>query len=94
MAPFFVPYLELTVESGVGDLVTTDPQIVMSRSTDGGRTFKYERSRSIGAQGQYERRAVWRRNGRVDRFDIYRFTISDPVKFSAIQLTADIEAGP
>lgn len=93
MGPFFVPWIELTVESGVGDTTTTDPMVTMSRSRDGGRTFQGSRPRPIGAQGEYSRRAIWRRNGRVDRYDVYRFNFSDPVKFVAAQLTAEIEAG-
>jgi len=92
MEPFFVPWMELTVESGMGSL-TRDPVVVMSRSTDGGKTFKYQRQRPIGKQGEYDRRAIWRRNGRVDRFDCYRFTFSEPYKYRVAQLTADIEAG-
>lgn len=90
MRPFFVPSLELTVESGVGNANATDPQIRMARSLDGGKTFGDDRTRAIGKVGEYNRRAIWRRNGRVSRFDVYRFTLSDPVKPVILQLTADI----
>lgn len=88
--PYFVPYLELTVESGVGNSSDPDPQIVLERSLDGGKTFTYSRARPMGKVGEYQRRAVWRRLGRVSRFDLYRFTLSAPVKPVIIALTADI----
>ena len=77
---FSVPALELTIESGVGDATTTDPQIRMQYSRDGGKTWSNERSRSMGAQGDYRKRQIWRRLGRFDRFAVFRFLLSDPVK--------------
>jgi hypothetical protein len=91
MEPFFVPYLEATIESGVGNTSATDPQIRLQISRDGGKNWSDERSRSMGEIGQYSRRAVWRRNGRSSRFDVYRLIMSDPVKPVLIQLTAQIE---
>lgn len=93
MDPLFVASLELSVESGVGNEGATDPLIVLSRSRDGGRTFPYRRPRPIGKQGEYHRRTIWRRMGRADTTDVYRFEIADPVKFVGIQLTAELRAG-
>jgi len=98
MQPFFVPKLELTVESGVGLLDddqptnAVNPSVQLQISRDGGKTWGESRSRPLGAMGEYNTRAVWRRNGRCKRFDVYRFTMSDPVKPVCIQLTAQIEA--
>jgi hypothetical protein len=86
---FSVPAIELTVESGVGSSVCPDPKIRMDRSIDG-KTWSDERTRSIGKVGQYSHRAIWRRNGRAARFEVFRFTMSDPVKPVFIQLMADI----
>lgn len=91
MEPFFLPLLEVTVESGVGTAACPDPQIRLQVSRDGGKTWSDERSRSMGAVGNYNRRAVWRRNGRSSRFDVYRLLMSDPVKPVILQLTAQIE---
>ena len=91
MNSFFVPSIELTVESGVGNTTVVDPQISMERSRDG-KTWSDPRSRSIGKMGEYDLRAVWRRNGYVNRFEIFRFTLTDQVKPVIIQLTADIVA--
>lgn len=91
MDPFFLPLLEVTVESGVGNTAAPDPQIRLQISRDGGKTWSDERSRSMGAVGDFNRRAVWRRNGRSSRFDVYRLLMSDPVKPVILQLTAQIE---
>jgi len=37
--------------------------------------------------------AIWRRNGRAARFEVFRFTMSDSVKPVIIQLTAEIIQG-
>lgn len=89
---FFVPYLELTVESGVGDNGTPDPQIRMSRSKDG-KTFTDEVSRGLGAVGEYNRRCIWRRLGRAARFELFKFVFSENVKFVIIKLEANIIGG-
>ena len=92
MQPFTVPKIELTVESGVGNASEPDPQVRLEISRDGGKTWSEERARSMGKVGEYNRRAIWRRNGRSARFDVYRFTTAAPVKFSGLQLTAQIES--
>jgi hypothetical protein len=89
------PEIELTIESGVG-LTTgqgSDPQIRMSFSDNGGRTFSAEQSRSFGKIGEWKKRAIWRRNGRVDSYRILRFTMTDPVKANIIRLDGVIEQG-
>jgi hypothetical protein len=97
MQPFFVPKLELTVESGVGLIEgsaenAVNPTVRLRISRDGGKTWGEWRSRPIGAMGEYSCRAVWRRNNRCGRFDVYQFAMSDPVKPVCIQLTGQIEA--
>jgi hypothetical protein len=92
MQSVFFPSLELTVESGVGNDAVPDPQIVLERSKDG-KTWSDPVSRSIGKIGEYNRRAIWRRNGRASRFELFRFTLSDAVKPVIIQLTANIIPG-
>ncbi len=84
-----VSMVEITVESGVGNSNRSDPKISMDISDDA-KTFKYERSRSMGKIGEYNRRAVWYKNGRSPRFRILRFKMSDPVKPSIIKLEAKV----
>ena len=90
MESFLVPEIELTVESGVGNAAAPDPKIGMARSRNA-KTWSDTRFRSIGKIGEYNHRAIWRRNGRSARFELFRFTMSDPVKPVIIQMTADIE---
>jgi hypothetical protein len=91
MESFVVPELELTVESGVGNSASRDPMVGLERSRDG-KTWSDARYRKIGKVGEYDRRVIWNRNGRASRFELFRFTMSDPVKPVFIQLTADILA--
>lgn len=92
MQAFTIPMLELTVESGAGNDDIEDPKITMDISVDGGKTYKDARPRSIGKRGDYRRRAIWRRNGRVSRLAVVRFTMTDAVETSILQLTADMRA--
>ena len=92
MQSVFFPSLELTVESGVGNTDVTDPQITLERSKDG-KTWSGPIARSIGKIGEYTRRAIWRRNGRAARFEVFRFTLTDAVKPVIIQLTANVIGG-
>ena len=90
---FFVPNLELTMESGVGlEGVTVEPQIRLSYSKDA-KTFNNEIWRGFGKIGEYFRRAIWRRLGRFSRFAVFRFEMSEPVKPVIIKLEADIVSG-
>jgi hypothetical protein len=91
MDSFVLPELELTVESGVGNSSAANPKVGLERSVDG-KIWSDARYRSIGKVGEYNRRVIWNRNGRASRFELFRFTISDPVKPVFIQMTADIVA--
>ena len=76
---------ELTMESGVGDLVTTDPKISLQTSKDG-KKFSDFLTRGMGKIGEYSRRIIWTRLGRFPRFSVFRFKMSDPVKPVVIKL--------
>lgn len=86
----FVNSMELTMEAGVGDLVTIDPQIRLSWSDDA-KTYGSELKRGIGKMGEYFKRSIWRRLGRVPRFRVFRFVMSDPVNPTIIKLEADLK---
>lgn len=88
MKPFRVASLELTVEAGVGDATTPDPKVRMSTSDDG-KTFTDEKIRSIGKIGRYGQRAIWYKLGRVPKFRLFKFVMSDPVKPVFIRLDAE-----
>lgn len=89
------PEIELFVESGVG-LTTgqgSDPKIRMSYSDNGGRTFSAEQSRSLGKIGEYNKRVIWRRNGRVPFSRVVKFTLTDPIKANILALKGTLEGG-
>lgn len=84
-----VPMIELVFEAGVGNTDRPDPVISMDVSEDG-KTWKYERRRSMGKIGEFRRRAIWYKNGRFPHFMILRWKLSDPVKPVIIKARATI----
>jgi hypothetical protein len=84
----------LDLETGVGlqSGQGSNPQIMVSVSKDGGRTFGNERLMSIGMVGQYKGpRATLRRFGAARDF-VFRFRMTDPVKF-AVTYGAAVQRG-
>ena len=88
--PFTVPFIEITVESGVGNSSSTDPKMRMSRSSNG-KTWSGERIRSVGKVGEYDHRVAWRRNGRSSRSEIYRFSYAENAKAVIRKVEATIQ---
>lgn len=87
--------IELLMESGVG-LTSgqgSDPQVRMSFSDNGARTFSSEFSRSYGKIGEYTRRTVWRRQGQVVRDRVLRFITTEPVRSNILGLVGNLEGG-
>lgn len=91
-ARVFMEKLELYIESGVS-LISgqgSDAQIIMSYSDDFGNTFSPERRVSVGPQGEYGYKIIWW--GLGDFYNrMFRFRMSDPVKWVLISLSADVE---
>jgi hypothetical protein len=97
-----VAMLEAVMETGVGQNnqtitsigqtldVDEDPQLRLSWSDNGGRTFTDELRRGLGKVGDYERRAMWRRLGDFNRSRVIKFEMSDPVRSVFIKLEADL----
>lgn len=52
--------LEIQCETGVGNAQDPDPQIILTYSKDGGRTFSNEMARPMGRVGEYLTRCIWR----------------------------------
>ena len=91
----FMPLFELDMQTGVG--VTTgqgsDPQVMVSFSRDGGRTWgTFEVWHSLGKIGQYLKRLRWKKNGWARQW-LIKVRISDPVPRVIIGATADITVG-
>lgn len=74
--------LTIDAETGVGDGSVNSsgsPTAWLSWSNDGGRTWSAEYSSSLGKQGEFRTRLIWRRLGSPkDR--VFRLKISDAVK--------------
>lgn len=84
--------LQVLVESGVGLAMGETPKAMLQWSDDEGRTWSSERWVSIGKQGRYQTRALWRRLGSF-RNRVFRLRISDPVKAVVMGATAKIKRG-
>jgi hypothetical protein len=86
--PVEFPAMELTCESGVGNIVAPgdDPVVTREISENGGKTFGNGTSRKLGKQGEYKKRQIWRREGQASRFWVYRFSMAGPFKKVIIKL--------
>lgn len=83
--------LEIHFEAGVGG--STDPQMWLDWSDDGGRTFSARKpARGLGKSGRFSTRARWLRLGR-SRDRIYRLTMSDNAKRVLISAHLEASAG-
>jgi len=93
--PIFMDYLELTADAGQGLVIGqgSDPQVMLDFSDDGARTWSSEFWSPLGKIGEYFRRTVWRRLGRVPDHSIYRFKITDSFKRVLIKLSAGVTSG-
>ena len=92
--PAFVSELKLTMQAGVGTIAGLDPQIKMEFSDDHGHTFGNGYFRSYGKIGKYEMFPSWRRQGRVPRDRVLRFTTTEPIKSTLIRLDATFSVSP
>ena len=75
------------MEGGVGNSAVPNPQMTLSISRDG-KTWGPERTRGVGRVGEYNRRIVWRKNGRASRFTVFNFVLSEAVKPAVLKLEA------
>ena len=66
-----------------------DPQAMLRWSNDGGSTWSSEHWASIGKQGKYKNRAIWRRLG-MARDRVFEVSITDPV--NAVIVSANLKA--
>jgi hypothetical protein len=86
--------LQIQFQPGVG-LSTgqgQDPQAMLRWSNDGGSTWSNEYWTSIGKQGKYLNRAIWRRLG-WSRDRVFEVSITDPVKAVIVSANLKAEAG-
>lgn len=88
--PVRMSTLQVVMETGVGLVDGTDPQILMSYSDDGGRTYTNDREGSIGVIGAYRKRVKWQKLGRFYQ-RVVRLRIASPVRRAIINAEADVE---
>lgn len=91
----FCSLFELDVQAGVGlvEEQGSDPQIMLSRSVDGGMTWTQPtRWRSMGKIGEYLKRLRWMSQGQ-GRQMMWSMRITDPVPRTIISANADLSAG-
>jgi len=82
---FIVDEFVLDIEAGVGLLTGqgSDPTITLRFSDDGGKTWSYEMTKSLGAIGEYKTQVKWQRLGQASKGGrIFEVSISDPVKIA------------
>lgn len=89
----YTNYGRLTVdlETGVGTQTGQgfNPQIMLSMSNDGGRTYGINQMKSFGRVGQYLSRVIFSRLG-IARVRTFRVRITDPVKRSILALYLNV----
>lgn len=79
---------EVYCETGVGNADAPNPQMIMTYSKDGGRTYSNEMWRSMGRVGEYLTRAIWRPNVEFRQLQIV-LKMTDPVRRFSISYWAD-----
>ncbi len=89
--PLFMSALELRIEPGTS-LVTAESQIIMEYSDDNGKTWSSERFADIGEHGEFDYTLTWVGLGMFKR-RIFRFTMSDAIKWVLVSCSAEVEAG-
>jgi hypothetical protein len=80
------------VEAGVGLADGSDPKLALQWSNDYGHTWSNWRYASIGKIGQYRARAKFNMLG-MGRNRVWRFRMTDPVKFYLLGAVLDVRQG-
>ena len=90
--PIFSFEQELFIQSGVGNDDSTDPAWLFKYSDDLGRTWSNRIPRAMGKVGEYTKRLIWRRMGRIPYARVTHFKTDDPVRIAIYKLEAEAEA--
>ena len=92
---FNIGMVELKVNGGSSNIKGTDggdATVEMSYSVNGGATYISAGTRRVGIKGDFMKRLIWRRIGRVPYDVLFRFTTSDPIEFDAYRLDINVTA--
>lgn len=87
----FMNWIEVDIEPGVS-LVTDNAVMILQFSDDNGKSWSSELWSEIGEQGDYGYKIRWEGMGSFYN-RMFRFTMSDPVKWVLIAAFADVELG-
>jgi hypothetical protein len=84
----------IDLETGVGLTMGQgrSPEVILQWSDDAGHTWSNEHRVDVGAIGEYDHRAVWRRLGR-SRARVFRVVVSDPVKWAFVDAYLGVRKG-
>ncbi|MBM4072337.1 MAG: hypothetical protein FJ271_25925 [Planctomycetes bacterium] len=85
--------LEVVAETGLGlqSGQGSNPQVLLTYSDDGGKTWSNERSESLGAVGQYRRRVqFWKLGGSYRR--TYEIVVTDPIPVRVLDGWTNVRA--
>jgi len=95
----FFDELQIQFQPGIGlsglttppnsELVGANPQAMLRWSNDGGSTYGNEHWTTIGLEGNYVNRAIWRRLG-WSRDRVFEVVVTDPVK--CVIVSANLKA--
>jgi hypothetical protein len=92
--PVVYSLFEMVVESGVGldgaPPVGVDPQVRLSWSDDGGKSYSYPLQRSLGRIGEGRQLVRWRRLGRAKSQRCFRVVVTDPVPVSIVGARVEV----
>lgn len=90
--PIFHHSLWVETETGVGNFTDSEPEMMLRWSDDGGYTWSNEYWKTLGATGEYNKKAIWRRLGRsYDR--IYELKFTDNLYCNVISAYARANPG-
>jgi len=81
--------MELTCLTGTAASDDEEPLVTRSISNDGGYTFGNTTSRTLGKQGEYKKRQIWRKEGQSYRYRVYRFIMDSPTRTGILKLEID-----
>lgn len=79
----FFSSLQVDMETGLGDSLGSDPQLILRWSNDGGHTWSNEKYASMGKVGQYAARAKFNRLGN-GRNRVWEISTTENSKFAVI----------
>lgn len=95
--PVIYSMFELLLETGVGldggVIPGSDPQIRLSWSDDGGKSWSYSLARSAGKIGEGRQLVRWRRLGRATSQRCFRVVVTDPVPVSILGARVEVGSG-